>query len=103
MKKIIDGKLYNTDTATRLADWDNGYGGGDLDYCEETLYRTKKGAYFLYGCGGARSSYSRYYGDGNSSSGEDISVFTEEEAKEWALEHASADTYEEIFGLVPEA
>ena len=97
MKKIIDGKLYNTDTATRLADWDNGYGGGDLDYCEETLYRTKKGAYFLYGCGGARNE-----GDW-CSGGEDISVLTEEEAKEWALEHASADTYEEIFGLVPEA
>lgn len=102
MKKIIDGKLYNTDTATRLADWDNGE-AGNFDYCEETLYRTKKGAYFLYGCGGARSSYSRDCGYGNSSGGEDISVLTEEEAKEWTMEHASADTYEEIFGLVPEA
>lgn len=102
MKKVIEGKLYNTDTADYLADWSSGI-AGDLDYCEEVLYRTKKGVYFLYGCGGARSSYGKCCGHGEYCGGENISVLTEEKAKEWTQEYASADKYEEIFGLVPEA
>ena len=57
MKKVINGKLYNTETAEEVASWTNGYTTQDFNYCEETLYRTKNGNYFLHGFGGALSKY----------------------------------------------
>ena len=49
MKKVIEGKVYNTDTAIELASdhyWDghNMERGGRNTY----LYKTKKGNFFLY-------------------------------------------------------
>ena len=40
MKRIINGKSYNTETAEELARGDNGL-YGDFGYCRESLYRTK--------------------------------------------------------------
>ena len=51
MKKVINGKIYNTETATLIHQWDNGR-RGDFSSCEEDLYRTKKGAFFIHGEGG---------------------------------------------------
>lgn len=41
MKKIIEGKTYNTETALLLGDWQNLW-KGDYHYCREELYRTKR-------------------------------------------------------------
>jgi len=41
MRRIIEGKAYNTDTAERLAEFESGVGRS------KELYRTQKGAYFL--------------------------------------------------------
>ena len=41
MKKIIDGKKYDTETAECVGGWDNGYYANDLYYCWEGLYRKK--------------------------------------------------------------
>ena len=43
MKQIIKGKLYNTSTAQFIAEAHKNYPNG----WSETLYRTKKGAWFL--------------------------------------------------------
>ncbi len=51
MKRIINGLRYDTETATKLADWDNGIYGNDFKACEESLYKTKNGAYFIAGQG----------------------------------------------------
>jgi hypothetical protein len=40
-KRIIDGKTYNTETATQLGDWD----GAELPLVE-ALYQTRHGAFF---------------------------------------------------------
>ena len=63
MKKVINGKMYNTETAERLAEWDNGR-WGSFDACSETLYRKRNGELFLHGDGGCRSPYSKFSGDG---------------------------------------
>ena len=57
MKKIINNKLYDTDTAKRL-----GYdGGGDgFDSWTEELYKKRTGEYFIYGEGGARTRYGEF-------------------------------------------
>ena len=53
MKSVIGGKSYNTDTATEICSWDNEHTG--FTQYNETIYKTAKGAYFLYGEGGAAS------------------------------------------------
>ena len=101
MKKIINGKKYDTDTATMLGSW--GYGHqGDFEHVHEELYRKKTGELFIYGYGGPRSKYSQEVSHNSVSGGEDITPVSEEEAKEWVEKHCDADTYEEIFGPVEE-
>ena len=47
MKKIINGKKYDTETAKWLGDYWNGLGGNDFKKLFETLYQKKTGDYFL--------------------------------------------------------
>ena len=96
MKKIIDGKTYNTETAEFLGVYQHLW-KGDFHYCREELYRTKKGTYFIYGAGGALSRYSKLIGH-TSTGGEDFEILTYEEAKDWAECKLSSDEYVEIFG-----
>lgn len=99
MKKIINGKMYNTETAKELGFWSNGENG--FGFCDEWLYRKKTGEYFLYGKGGGMSKYCSYNGN-MYGPGERITPLTEAEAKKWAEDYLDADEYEEIFGTVEE-
>ncbi len=109
MKRVINGKRYDTDTADRVATWKNGYFTNDFNYCAEYLYRKKTGEYFLHGEGGALSKYATSNGGKRGSSlfgywtknGEDIYPLTEDMAKSWTEQYAGED-YEDIFGPVPE-
>lgn len=103
MKKTIDGKMYNTDTAELLGSYENECCYNDFRYIKETLYRTKKGRYFLHGRGGAATRYSQKCGDNCWCNGEDIVPISITEAKEFAEAHLEADLYEYIFGKVEEA
>ena len=98
MKKIIDGRLYNTDTAREIDSWDNGFGATDFKHCSETLYKKKNGEYFLYGSGGAMSIYSESCGNNEWTGGSTIIPLTETKAKKWAETKLSADEYIEEFG-----
>lgn len=102
MKKIINGKKYDTETASLIHEWDNGHYPGDFEACEEALYRTRKGAYFLAGSGGPMSKYA--VSSGNSTGGgEDITPLSETEAREWLEQHDGSDEIESTFGEVDEA
>ena len=97
MKKIINGKMYNTETAKELESYWNGYSERDFNYCYEVLYVKKTGEYFLACEGGPMSPYAGHYGDMRGY-GEEIIPMTEEEAKEWAEEKLTADEYVKVFG-----
>lgn len=97
MKKVIDGKLYNTETAEEVANWSNSYGYSDFNHCEETLYRTKKGAWFIYGEGGAMSRYNQSVGNNAYTGGSDIRALTPQKAQEWLELHDLVDELEECF------
>ena len=101
MKKIINGKSYDTDTARELAEYWNGYGRSDFRWTIETLYIKKTGEYFLFGQGGPMTKYSESSG-GLVTNGKEIFPLTLKEAKEWAEENIDGDTYEKIFGEVEE-
>lgn len=101
MKKIINGKLYNTETAKKLAEFSNDCICSDFRYFEESLYRKRTGEYFLYGFGGPLTSYAKKLENGYRS-GCAIRPLTEAEACEWAEDHISADAYINIFGDIEE-
>lgn len=100
MRKIIDGKQYNTDTAKEVGSWGNGLGYRDLTWMSENLYRKKTGEFFLYGEGGPSSKYAESVGGNSWVGGNRIIPLSWEEARKWAEEHLAADEYEEIFGEV---
>ncbi|PYX53895.1 MAG: hypothetical protein DMG76_23630 [Acidobacteria bacterium] len=95
--KIIDGKRYNTATATEVAQWCNNYPTSDFKFCWEILYRTSKGTWFLVGQGGAQSKYSRSYGNHGSCGGRDLIVLSETEAKAWLEAHEQNEALESYF------
>lgn len=102
MKKIINGKVYDTNTAQRVGYWSNNLTYRDFSWCEETLYRKKTGEYFLHGEGGPASRYAEAVGTNSWGSGERIMPLTYKEASEWAEKHLDGDEYEQIFGAVSE-
>lgn len=102
MRKIIEGRTYNTATSKRIGSWSNGLFTNDFSYCSEDLYKNSKGAYFLHGEGGAYSKYAEVHGD-NRGWGESIIPMSTEEAREWAEEHLDAEDYEAEFGTPEEA
>ena len=100
MRTIINGKAYDTTTAIKLADYDNGYFPNDFNAYRERLYKKKTGEYFLYGEGGALSLYAECRGDGRCG-GSKVSPLSEEAAKKW-VERKLPEEYESIFGEVEE-
>lgn len=84
-KRIIDGKTYNTETAVLLGKYESEYSDR-----EETLFKTRHGAYFLH----TVDENFPYEG---------IKPLTMDEAQKWVEDNCSADVYETEFGEAPEA
>lgn len=119
MKRIIEGRAYNTDTATRIARDDRGHG---RDGSFAILYQTRDGAFFLAGAGGELSEWARPDGetpryswtmrwdetlqqyrvgldDGDVA---DIRPLTGEEARAWLVETQQHFVFDHLFGETPE-
>ena len=91
MKRIIDGKTYNTETATLLAKAEED--GGPF---HDTLFQTRHGAYF------------RHFGDWSYGGPyehmlEDIQPLSPAEAQAWMEAHRFTWLIEQHFGDQPEA
>lgn len=97
--RIIDGKRYDTTKATEVAEYSGpcGMGPSDFRYHETSLFKTKKGSYFLAGKGGPMSLWSKSCGNG-STGGEGIRALSANEAREWLENHDFTDELEEEFG-----
>ena len=102
MKKIIYGKLYDTEKAKEIGHWANMGNRRDFRQMEETLYRKRTGEYFLHGEGGPMTKYAVALDDNNWSGGEKIIPMSAEKARAWGEEHLEADEYAEIFGMPDE-
>lgn len=96
MKQIIEGRMYNTETATEIANI-HSINNSFTDY-DESLYKKKNGEFFLSGWGGPLSHYARRSGDNEVSGSERIEPLTENEAMEWLEDHRFVDEYIELFG-----
>ncbi len=93
-KRIIDGKTYNTETATLIAGSDDTAPDAPWDTGEH-LYQTRFGAFFL-------CKYFHWSGDDDY---EKIVPFTPDQAREWLETNYSyrVDLIERLFGEMPEA
>lgn len=101
MERVIDGKRYNTATATEICDVSghrNGMSRSDFNYEDTRLYRTKRGRFFVAGEGGAMSRWSQPYGNNGMSSGEGLEPIDEAEARRLVERHAAAADYVALFG-----
>ncbi len=87
MKKIVDGKVYNTDTADRVAEYTAPGYPSDFSFYAESLYRTKNGRWFLAGEGHANTRYAARYGD-MYGWGSGLIPLSENEAREWCETHS---------------
>lgn len=101
MKKIINARVYDTDTARRLGS-DSHSHPGDFQHWEETLYQKRTGEFFLHGVGGAQTRYAESVGQNEWSGGEKIIPLSLGAARKWAEDHLDAEAYEKIFGLPDE-
>lgn len=98
MNKVINGKMYNTETAKMVATWDNGLSSTDCYYDDEDLFQKKTGEFFLW----VRTlspifSFCDIYEPQRG-----IIPITIEQAKEWAEKRLSGDEYVKLFGEVQE-
>ena len=100
MKKIINGKVYDTCTAEHVGDWWNGDTG--FGRCYEVLYRKRTGEFFLYGKGGPMSKYAVSCGNNEWGGSEKIIPLSYKAVQEWAKEHLDEEEYEKSFGEVVE-
>ena len=94
-KRIIDGKTYNTETATEI------YGsndGADMNHYWESgeyLYQTRFGAFFSL----------KYLAGADENDYRTVEPLTPDEAREWLEREASwnPELIEKLFGEMPEA
>ena len=98
MKRVIDGKVYNTDTATKIGNYSNGYSCNDFNYLDQTLYLSKKGQFFLVGYGGANTIYAESYGDMRGE-GSTLRLWNKQEALSWASQHLDTEVIEKYFTI----
>jgi len=97
MKKILNGKLYNTETAEYIGAYSNGLSYTDFHYFCETLYQKKNKEFFLYCEGGARSPYASHCGD-TTTGGNRFVPLSEDDARKWIEQWLDAEIYIELFG-----
>ena len=76
MKKVICGKIYDTELSKEVRKQVCGSMGDDTGF-EETLYQTEDGLYFFYLNGGKDSPYPK----------EEIKRVSRANAEKWLQEH----------------
>jgi hypothetical protein len=98
LKQIIDGKVYNTETAQKVCDVVCYHSPGDFEYHDTCVYRTKKGAWFVAGYGNARSQWAHPVPNG-STSGSGIRVLEEFAARKICGQNMSVEEYGKFFPI----
>ncbi len=99
MRKVVDGKIYDTETAEVICDISPaGFHQGDFKWEDTCLYKSKAGTFFIAGGGGAYSRWAVSLGDNGRGPGSGLQVLAEAEARTLCEQHGSPDDYERAFG-----
>jgi hypothetical protein len=94
-KRIIDGKTYNTETATEIWGWTRFHDDPAPYQSGVYLYQNRVGSFFLY-------KFQNGKGEGDY---EEIEPYSPEQARRWLEdpEGDRVDIIESLFGAMPEA
>ena len=97
MKAIVNGRRYNTETATLVGSWSYGT-YQDFSYIEEQLYITERGSWFIAGEGGPKTKYSIHVEQNAWGGSERITPLSPDEARRWLEAAEEWDALETWFG-----
>ena len=87
MRKIIDGKKYDSEKARKVGTWTNNFKGSD--HMESTLYRKRTGEYFIMKTTGETEADLGFR--------KDIIPVSIEEARRWGLDHLDSKSFDREF------
>ena len=102
MKSVIEGKRYDTETATKVAEVSDNYGGRDFRAWSGTIYRTPRGNWFIEGSGGPMTMFAERVGD-NTGSGSGIRALDKSSVRDLLERYARLsdwEQYQEELGVV---
>jgi len=97
MRKIMDGKRYDTETAEFVVQLHCPYYGNDFKAHDTGLYRTKRGNWFVAGSGGPLTQWARQVGNGYSG-GSGLRPLEIAEARDLLEQHGTPEQVEQYFG-----
>ena len=100
MKRIIDGKRYDTETAERVT-WvgsRSGISRSDFTYWDAAIYRTPRGRWFLSGDGGPASIFAKSVGNATTG-GSGIIPISDGEALRYLEDVEAMDALEQHFAI----
>ncbi len=99
MRKIIDGKVFNTDTATLVCDVSpSGFYRGDFRWEDTGLYKSPKGQFFLAGEGGPMSRWAQAEGQNGRRSGSGIELVSDDVARHECERYGTPAQFAAAFG-----
>jgi len=84
MKRVLTGKIYDTETAAYLCTVPCHHAPGNFAYHNTNLYRTRKGRYFIAGEGGPTSMWAQPCGNDGYTGGNGIRPLDTDAAREIA-------------------
>ncbi len=98
MKRIINGRRYDTDKAIEIGHSSYNGSRSDFQWWSASLYKTPRaGRYFLAGQGNGMSRFATRHPGGGFSEGEGIVEMTPEDALAWAEQELGTEVVEEHF------
>lgn len=97
MKKIVNGKLYDTESAELFCEYSFS-NPSDFKHVYEALYKSPNGQFFVEYSGGPMSEYGVSCGQNETSGSSGIRLVTEAEAMEFLEAHGTSDDYVKAFG-----
>lgn len=101
MRKIIDERLYDTETAEEIGSWGRGV-PFEEDYESHVLYRKSNGEFFLLNEISNESRVWAYVRQDRLDKSWQIEKISTLEARRLVAERLDTSIYEELFGLPPE-
>lgn len=97
MKQVINGIRFDTETSTPIGEGFSDAPRGDFRFYRATLYRSKRGRYFLAGEGGPETPWAQADRGGVRWGGPGIVPLTAEGARRWAEKRLSQKEIEAGF------
>lgn len=96
MRVVIENESYDTDNAEQVAIWESAYPCPHPRHCEEALYRTNKGVWFIWGSGGALTPWAQQVGR-DYVSGQGVRILAWEQIRQWCkdreINHIALEEY----------